>query len=85
MEPERQALLLAVAAQVSTARDRLTARLAMADTIAMRPKDFTAEELMNVQTGVRESLAEVDAWCGVFEREAFSSPDTSAPIDILTP
>ena len=70
MTPERQALLLAVAAQVDASRSRLTAHLAMADTIAMRPTEFSAADLMTCQSRVREALGEVNAWCEVFERES---------------
>ena len=72
MTPERQALLLAVASQVDAARSRLTAHLAMADTIAMRPLEFSAEELMTCQSRVREALGEISAWCDVFERESIA-------------
>lgn len=74
MTPERQVILLAVASQVDAARSRLTAHLAMADTIAMRPLEFSAEELMTCQSRVREALGEINAWASVFERETSAAP-----------
>lgn len=70
MAPERQILLLAIAEQVTAARDRLTARLAFLDTVYAKPEAFSVADLIAAQERLKESDREVREWCEVFDRES---------------